>query len=68
MSNRPLVERDRYSFARELSTRSLNVWQITRLVAIASTTAVVILEPEHRLAKALLKAAVAFFTLITQSN
>ena len=68
MSNRPIAERARYDFAHELSTRSLNVWQVARLIAFVSVAAFIVLEPEHRLARALLKAAIAFFTLITQSH
>ncbi len=68
MSDRPLAERDRYSLARELSLRSLNSWQLLRVAGFISLTTFIVLEPEHRLAKILLKAAIAFFTLITQSN
>jgi len=66
MSERPLAARDRYSLAFELSTRSLNGWQLVRFTAFLSVAAFLVLEPEHWLAKALLKAAIAFFTLITQ--
>lgn len=66
MSERPLAARDRYSLAHELSHRALNVWQLVRFTAFLSVATFIVLEPEHRLAKALLKAAIAFFTLITQ--
>ncbi|EGF89228.1 hypothetical protein ABI_45750 [Asticcacaulis biprosthecium C19] len=62
MSDRPLAERDRYNLARPITP---DFSRLLRFAAGLAFFAFLFLEPEHRLAKALINAANQLLTSIT---
>lgn len=68
MSTRLLTERARYSLARELAHKSLTAWQVLRIGAVVAFLALLIAEPDHRIARAVFKASIALLNLILHAN
>ncbi|ESQ91999.1 hypothetical protein ABAC460_03625 [Asticcacaulis sp. AC460] len=62
MTDRPLAERDRYYLTRPITP---DFFYLLRLIAGLAFFAFLFLEPEHRLAKALIDAANRCLTFIT---